>query len=149
MQSLYVGIKSFVFILNTVSYWRVFSRDLQVAGDGQAPLNYAKRTLNCSGEKGPGRTRSLVLFPWHHTCQKWSSKPILLLLLSTWLISIFQIPLQWGVTMGPSSSQRNVSTSEMCCLKGMAQDQTIPLPRSLPSLSAGRMAARRVTTQRW
>ena len=59
-----------MFVLNIliVGYWRVFSWDLKVAGEGQAHLNYAARTLNCSGQKGLGRTRFLVLFLWLHIC---------------------------------------------------------------------------------
>lgn len=44
-RALYVRIKSFVFVQNTVrSYWN-FLRDLEVVGEGQAHLPYAKMIL--------------------------------------------------------------------------------------------------------
>ena len=59
-----------------------------MAGEAQAHLNYAPRTLSRK-DKVPG---PLSVTP--HVRQRLSSRPLLLFFLSTWLVSIFLIPLR-------------------------------------------------------
>lgn len=73
-----------------------------------------------------------------HLCQKLSSKPLLLFFLSTWLVSISLIPLQWGMTMGPGSSQQ--MWTQVHCAPWRVPLKTRPHlvhVLSLPSLLAG------------